>query len=169
MQVFSLWWNTNLFAKVCLTFIFRVLAVFLTFWLLTFAKQHFQQFFVYFKQNLVCSLPKQAPIVMADDIDNWIDIAQQCKYLPENILKKLCDIVSEILLEESNVQPVSTPVTVCGDIHGQVACTKAAFAMATYFFFCSFTTSRNCSAKEVKCPTQITFFWAILSTEGIIV
>lgn len=53
------------------------------------------------------------------EIDNWIDIAKQCKYLPENDLKKLCDIVSEILLEESNVQPVSTPVTVCGDIHGQ--------------------------------------------------
>ncbi|KAB0802547.1 hypothetical protein PPYR_04733 [Photinus pyralis] len=53
------------------------------------------------------------------EIDNWIEIAKQCKYLPENDLKKLCDIVSEILLEESNVQPVSTPVTVCGDIHGQ--------------------------------------------------
>lgn len=57
---------------------------------------------------------------MADDIDSWIEIAQKCKYLPENVLKKLCDIVSDILLEESNVQPVSTPVTVCGDIHGQV-------------------------------------------------
>ncbi|XP_055885626.1 serine/threonine-protein phosphatase 6 catalytic subunit-like [Biomphalaria glabrata] len=32
---------------------------------------------------------------------------------------KLCDKVCELLLEESNVQPVQTPVTVCGDIHGQ--------------------------------------------------
>lgn len=28
-------------------------------------------------------------------------------------------MVCDLLLEESNVQPVSTPVTVCGDIHGQ--------------------------------------------------
>ncbi|KAI4816244.1 hypothetical protein KUCAC02_008577, partial [Chaenocephalus aceratus] len=32
---------------------------------------------------------------------------------------RLCDYVCDLLLEESNVQPVSTPVTVCGDIHGQ--------------------------------------------------
>ncbi|EFN88786.1 serine/threonine-protein phosphatase 6 catalytic subunit [Harpegnathos saltator] len=53
------------------------------------------------------------------DVDRWIDIAKECKYLPENDLKKLCDIVCDLLLEESNIQPVSTPVTVCGDIHGQ--------------------------------------------------
>ena len=34
-------------------------------------------------------------------------------------LQHLCDHVCALLLEESNVQPVSTPVTVCGDIHGQ--------------------------------------------------
>lgn len=34
--------------------------------------------------------------------------------------QRLCDYVCDLLLEESNVQPVSTPVTVCGDIHGQV-------------------------------------------------
>jgi serine/threonine-protein phosphatase 6 catalytic subunit len=53
------------------------------------------------------------------DVDQWIEIAKNCKYLPENDLKKLCDIVCDLLLEESKVQPVSTPVTVCGDIHGQ--------------------------------------------------
>ncbi|CAO2597614.1 Serine/threonine-protein phosphatase 6 catalytic subunit [Lemmus lemmus] len=53
------------------------------------------------------------------DLDKYVEIARQCKYLPENDLKRLCDYVCDLLLEESNVQPVSTPVTVCGDIHGQ--------------------------------------------------
>lgn len=53
------------------------------------------------------------------DLDKWIEMTRDCKYLPENYLKQLCDIVLEYLIEESNVQPVSTPVTVCGDIHGQ--------------------------------------------------
>lgn len=57
----------------------------------------------------------------APDLENWIEITKECKYLPENDLKQLCDIVCDLLLEESNIQPVSTPVTVCGDIHGQVS------------------------------------------------
>jgi hypothetical protein len=64
-----------------------------------------------------------------------------CKQLTEMDVKRLCDKVRcfadsvtrishadsrsypnqarEILIEESNVQPVRCPVTVCGDIHGQ--------------------------------------------------
>jgi len=53
------------------------------------------------------------------NLDGWIETVRQCKYLPEEDLKRLCDKVKDILLEESNVQPVSSPVTVCGDIHGQ--------------------------------------------------
>uniref|UniRef100_A0A8B9QW26 Serine/threonine-protein phosphatase n=1 Tax=Anas platyrhynchos TaxID=8839 RepID=A0A8B9QW26_ANAPL len=53
------------------------------------------------------------------DLDKYVEIARLCKYLPENDLKRLCDYVCDLLLEESNVQPVCTPVTVCGDIHGQ--------------------------------------------------
>lgn len=53
------------------------------------------------------------------NLDKWIEMTKDCKYLPENDFKKLCDIVLEYLIEESNVHPVYTPVTVCGDIHGQ--------------------------------------------------
>jgi diadenosine tetraphosphatase ApaH/serine/threonine PP2A family protein phosphatase len=52
-------------------------------------------------------------------IAEWVDILAECKTLSENDMKQLCDIVVEFLLEESNVQPVSSPVTICGDIHGQ--------------------------------------------------
>jgi len=56
---------------------------------------------------------------MGYPLDQWVDTVRQCKYLPENDLKKLCELVKELLLEESNVQPVKSPVTICGDIHGQ--------------------------------------------------
>ena len=52
-------------------------------------------------------------------IDEWLALAKEGKCLPEHIIKELCDKVKEILIEESNVQPVSAPVIVCGDIHGQ--------------------------------------------------
>ena len=54
------------------------------------------------------------------NVDKWVELTAECKYLPENELKQLCDLVCDLLLEESNIQPVSSPVTVCGDIHGQV-------------------------------------------------
>jgi len=52
-------------------------------------------------------------------IDGWVEQLSECKALSENDMKQLCDIVVEFLLEESNVQPVASPVTICGDIHGQ--------------------------------------------------
>eukprot|EP01126_Amoeba_proteus_P012973 TRINITY_DN153_c1_g2_i3.p1 TRINITY_DN153_c1_g2~~TRINITY_DN153_c1_g2_i3.p1 ORF type:complete len:307 (-),score=44.41 TRINITY_DN153_c1_g2_i3:346-1266(-) len=58
---------------------------------------------------------------MADgqNLDKWVGHVKQCKYLEEPDLKSLCEMVKELLLEESNVQPVASPITICGDIHGQ--------------------------------------------------
>ncbi|KAI9807031.1 MAG: sporulation-induced protein [Sarcosagium campestre] len=63
--------------------------------------------------------PGPARISKGGGPDEWLEQAKMCKYLPENDMKKLCEIVKECLMEESNIQPVRTPVTVCGDIHGQ--------------------------------------------------
>merc|ERR1711939_280142 len=52
-------------------------------------------------------------------LDGWIEGLMSCKQLSEQDVQRLCDKAREILQEESNVQPVKCPVTVCGDIHGQ--------------------------------------------------
>ncbi|KAM0919560.1 hypothetical protein ACQ4PT_008119 [Festuca glaucescens] len=53
------------------------------------------------------------------DLDLWIVKVKEGQHLAEHELQSLCEYVKEILIEESNVQPVNSPVTVCGDIHGQ--------------------------------------------------
>ncbi|KAK4488972.1 hypothetical protein RD792_004763 [Penstemon davidsonii] len=53
------------------------------------------------------------------DLDQWITKVKDGQHLSEDELQLLCEYVKDILIEESNVQPVNSPVTVCGDIHGQ--------------------------------------------------
>jgi len=52
-------------------------------------------------------------------LDGWIESLMQCKQLSEEDVRRLCEKAREVLQDESNVQPVKCPVTVCGDIHGQ--------------------------------------------------
>lgn len=51
--------------------------------------------------------------------EQWLEIVKSGKCLPENDLFNLCERVKSILIEENNVQPISAPVIICGDIHGQ--------------------------------------------------
>ncbi|KAI1342417.1 serine/threonine-protein phosphatase pp2a catalytic subunit [Xylariaceae sp. FL0016] len=52
-------------------------------------------------------------------LDGWIEGLMNCKQLSEGDVQRLCEKAREVLQDESNVQPVKCPVTVCGDIHGQ--------------------------------------------------
>ena len=52
--------------------------------------------------------------------DKWLEDLKELRCLPEEDLKLLCEKAKEIFIEESNVQNVSAPVIICGDIHGQI-------------------------------------------------
>ena len=68
--------------------------------------------------NMTTPTPKMTK-ADALDVDRHVELQLNCKLLSENEVLALCDKAREILIEESNVQPVKCPVTVCGDVHGQ--------------------------------------------------
>eukprot|EP00826_Nyctotherus_ovalis_P045162 TRINITY_DN4964_c0_g3_i3.p1 TRINITY_DN4964_c0_g3~~TRINITY_DN4964_c0_g3_i3.p1 ORF type:complete len:208 (-),score=53.85 TRINITY_DN4964_c0_g3_i3:196-819(-) len=56
---------------------------------------------------------------MTSDLDRQIEQLRRCEYIRESEVKELCNKAREILIEESNIVKVDSPVTICGDIHGQ--------------------------------------------------
>ncbi|RHZ22742.1 hypothetical protein DYB26_014960, partial [Aphanomyces astaci] len=52
-------------------------------------------------------------------LDAWCEKLLTCQPLSEPEVVRLCARAKEVLRNESNVQPVRCPVTVCGDVHGQ--------------------------------------------------
>lgn len=47
------------------------------------------------------------------ELDKWIEQLKNCEPLKESDVKSLCEKAIEILVEESNVQRVDAPVTIC--------------------------------------------------------
>ena len=47
------------------------------------------------------------------ELDRWIEQLKRCEVLKESEVKSLCQKALEVLVEESNVQRVDAPVTIC--------------------------------------------------------
>lgn len=63
-------------------------------------------------------------------LDRLIEDVRHCKPVPESEILELCLLSQEILIQESNVQVIETPVTICGDIHGQLHDLVTLFSIA---------------------------------------
>ena len=55
-----------------------------------------------------------------NEVEQWIEILNKGQCLTEKNVKSLCEKAKEILRDEPNIVAISPPVTICGDIHGQL-------------------------------------------------
>jgi serine/threonine-protein phosphatase PPG1 len=56
--------------------------------------------------------------MVAFDLDAAIEQLLQKRILHESLLREICTKTKEVLMRESNVIHVCSPITVVGDIHG---------------------------------------------------
>lgn len=73
----------------------------------------------YLQSELVsppCPTPQTSP---SRSLEAWISRLAGCNPLSEGEVKLLCSKVKEVLAAEPNLVQVSSPVNICGDIHGQ--------------------------------------------------
>ena len=54
------------------------------------------------------------------NLDECIEQLLRKQLLHEALLREICEKTKEVLMRESNVVHVSSPITVVGDIHGYV-------------------------------------------------
>jgi serine/threonine-protein phosphatase 4 catalytic subunit len=52
-------------------------------------------------------------------LDEQIEILMRCEIIKEKEVKKLCDQYKKLMEDVPNVQSLQTPITICGDVHGQ--------------------------------------------------
>jgi len=67
---------------------------------------------------------------MSVDADHCLEKLYKCQILTETEVKWLCNKLQEILIEESDVKHLRSPVTVVGDVHGQFYDVKELFNIA---------------------------------------
>ena len=54
------------------------------------------------------------------DVDAWIETLRSGKRLEEDQITTLFSLLMDVLYQEGTVHPLALPITICGDIHGQL-------------------------------------------------
>lgn len=62
----------------------------------------------------MATIPKPGPAKLRPGagLDEWLEEAKQCHYLPESVMKQLCEMVKEVLMEGAFLlRPDTVPPT----------------------------------------------------------
>lgn len=61
------------------------------------------------RQYVMANVPKPGPanLMPGAGLDEWLEEAKQCHYLPESVMKQLCEMVKEVLMEGSSALPTA--------------------------------------------------------------
>ena len=97
------------------------------------------------------------------DLDACIEKLKKKQLLGEALLREICEKTKEVLMRESNVVHVNSPVTVVGDIHGQFHDLIEIFRIGgappdTNYLFLGACSAMNLS----NCPTSWDFQLIVL-------
>ena len=66
-------------------------------------------------------------LVIMSRVDEWLQDALECKPITESSVRALCNMVKNVLIDESNIVVVDAPVKIAGDVHGQFYDVKEMF------------------------------------------
>ncbi|CAD8176056.1 unnamed protein product [Paramecium octaurelia] len=114
-------------------------------------------------------------------IDKFLEQAYQGELLNENAIKFICLTLKEIFSKEPNVKKIPTPVTIVGDVHGQLYDVQELFKVGgkppfTNYLFLGDYVDRGAHSVEVitllsllkvKFPNRVTLIRGNHETRGI--
>ena len=82
-----------------------------------------------------CLLPLSEPGQDIDSPQYWLAACLRNRYLNERQVSSLCRMVKRILINDSNVIDVDSPVVIVGDIHGQYYDLRKLFEVILIFYW----------------------------------
>lgn len=104
-------------------------------------------------------VPKPGPAVLGPraGLDEWLEQAKLCRYLPESAMKQLCEMVKECLMEGEHLSFVLLSCFSLTNLQSPISNPSALPSRSVAISMVNFMTSSSFSVLLVACQARRTF------------